>query len=196
MNGRLGIGTSTPKVAFEVVNSAGHGLSVSATNIDPAGNYDLTFLKNTGRMLLGWNRIAGNGEQDFIGNRGAGSKGGFAFYDYSNTGTLSLLMYLSATNANNPVLLDVMGHIRAHEVKVCLNQGCDFVFEKDYDLMPLDKLSEFITANKHLPEIAPAAVMESEGINLSEMNAKLLQKIEELTLYVIDLQKQIDELKK
>jgi hypothetical protein len=47
-----------------------------------------------------------------------------------------------------------------------------------------------------LPEIAPAAEMESEGINLSEMNAKLLQKVEELTIYVIDLQKQIAQLKK
>ena len=91
--------------------------------------------------------------------------------------------------------LDVAGTIRAHEVKVCLNQGCDFVFEPDYKLMPLHELETFITTNRHLPEVAPAAVMESEGINLSEMNALLLQKVEELTLYVIELNKEVQILK-
>lgn len=91
------------------------------------------------------------------------------------------------------VKLDVIGTIRAEEVKVCLNQGCDFVFEPDYKLMSLNELDNFIQKNKHLPEVAPAAVMESEGIGLSEMNALLLQKIEELTLYVISQDKQIKE---
>jgi len=90
--------------------------------------------------------------------------------------------------------LDVAGVIRAHEVKVCLNQGCDYVFEPDYPLMNLSDLNNFIKTNKHLPEVAPAAVMESEGINLSEMNALLLKKIEELTLYVIELNKKIEVL--
>ena len=96
---------------------------------------------------------------------------------------------------NPTTKLDVKGTIRAEEVKVCLNQGCDFVFEEDYKLMGLDELEKFIKTNKHLPEVAPAAIMEAEGINISEMSAKLLQKIEELTLYIIDLQKQIEELK-
>ncbi|MFB9110742.1 hypothetical protein [Flavobacterium gyeonganense] len=93
----------------------------------------------------------------------------------------------------NTGLLDVYGSIRAEEVKVCLNKGCDFVFENDYPLLPLNKLDEYIKANKHLPEIAPAAKMESEGINLSEMNAKLLLKVEELTLYVIEQNKKLEE---
>ncbi len=87
--------------------------------------------------------------------------------------------------------LDVNGTIRAKEVKVCLDQGCDFVFEPGYNLMPLDELDRFVTTNRHLPEVAPAAVMESEGIELSQMNAMLLQKVEELTLYVIELNKKI-----
>ncbi len=91
--------------------------------------------------------------------------------------------------------LDVNGKIRAHEVKVCLDQGCDFVFEPDYKLMSLSDLDQFITKNKHLPEVAPAAVMEAEGIDVSEMNALLLQKVEELTLYVIKLNKEIEQLK-
>ncbi len=92
--------------------------------------------------------------------------------------------------------LDVNGTIRAHEVKVCLNQGCDFVFEEDYNLMSINDVAQFIKTNKHLPDVAPAAQMEDEGINVSEMNALLLRKIEELTLYVIELKNEIEELKK
>ena len=94
--------------------------------------------------------------------------------------------------------LTVNSTIYAKEVKVCLNpgQGCDYVFANDYKLMNLNDLSSFVKTNKHLPDVAPAAVMEAEGINLSEMNTLLLRKIEELTLYVIDLKNEIDELKK
>lgn len=93
---------------------------------------------------------------------------------------------------SNTGIIDVFGTLRAEEVKVCLNRGCDFVFENDYDLLPLNELENYIKLNKHLPEIDPAAKMESEGINLSEMNAKLLQKIEELTLYVIEQNKKLE----
>ena len=86
---------------------------------------------------------------------------------------------------NPTTKLDVNGTIRAHEVRVCVNQGCDYVFEPDYSLMSLSDLSHFIKANKHLPEVAPAVIMESEGISVSEMSTLLLKKVEELTLYII-----------
>ena len=88
--------------------------------------------------------------------------------------------------------LDVNGAIRAHEVKVCVNQGCDYVFADDYKLMNLNDLSTFVKTNQHLPEVAPAVQMEDEGINLSEMNTLLLKKVEELTLYVIELNRKIE----
>lgn len=94
---------------------------------------------------------------------------------------------------NPTVKLDVNGIVRATDVKVCLNQGCDYVFEPDYKLMPLSELSTFVKTKKHLPEVAPAAVMESEGINLSEMNALLLKKVEELTLYIIEIEQRLSE---
>jgi len=86
--------------------------------------------------------------------------------------------------------------VRAHEVKVCLNQGCDFVFDKNYDLMSLQKLENYINQNKHLPAIAPAKEMEAEGISVSEISAQLLRKVEELTLYVIEQNKKIERLEK
>ncbi|OOG76426.1 hypothetical protein [Algoriphagus sp. A40] len=96
--------------------------------------------------------------------------------------------------ANPSYKLDVIGTIRAREVKVDMS-GADFVFEKDYGLMPLEELEVFINAKKHLPEIETAAEMQAEGVELGELNTKLLQKIEELTLYVIGLKKEIEELK-
>ena len=94
------------------------------------------------------------------------------------------------------------GMVRANEVKVTVN-GADFVFEPDYYLRPLAEVEQFIIENKHLPEIAPAVAMEQDGVNMGEFQMQLLQKIEELTLYVIELkkeneaqQKEINELKK
>lgn len=85
--------------------------------------------------------------------------------------------------------LDVIGTIRTQELKVDM-QGADFVFEDDYNLRPLDEVEAFVKENKHLPEIAPAAEMQANGVNQSEMNQKLLQKIEELTLYMIEIKKE------
>jgi len=85
--------------------------------------------------------------------------------------------------------LTVAGNINSREVKVSVDAGADFVFEKDYVLPSLQEVEKFVTENKHLPEIASAKAMQKEGINLSEMNIKLLQKIEELTLYVIEQNK-------
>ena len=74
------------------------GLIVSATNLGN-GTYPLTSLQNSGNLLLGWNQLAGRGEQDFIANEAAGSPGGYVFWDYSNSGTISPL--LSIDSAGN-----------------------------------------------------------------------------------------------
>ncbi|MEP1779366.1 hypothetical protein [Reichenbachiella sp.] len=91
--------------------------------------------------------------------------------------------------------LTVAGTIHSQEVKVTVNAGADFVFEEDYDLTSLEELDQYVKENKHLPEIASAKEMKSEGIHLAEMNIKLLQKIEELTLHMIDMKKEIEKLK-
>lgn len=91
--------------------------------------------------------------------------------------------------------LTVAGNIHAQEVKVTVNAGADFVFENDYNLPSLDSVDKFIKKHNHLPEIASAEVMKKEGLNLSEMNIKLLQKMEEMTLYMIEQNKQIIDLK-
>jgi hypothetical protein len=91
--------------------------------------------------------------------------------------------------------LTVAGNIHSREVKVTVNAGADFVFDDEYNLPKLEEIQDFINKNGHLPEIASAKDMEENGIHLSEMNIKLLQKIEELTLYTIEQQKEIEILK-
>nr|WP_299073828.1 tail fiber protein [uncultured Allomuricauda sp.] len=92
--------------------------------------------------------------------------------------------------------LTVKGDIHAEEVKVDLSvPGPDYVFKEDYDLKPLEEVQNYIKANGHLPNIPSAKEMEENGIQLGEMNMKLLEKIEELTLYVIELKNEINLLK-
>lgn len=84
--------------------------------------------------------------------------------------------------------LKVNGRIRAKEVKVDASWS-DFVFEPGYDLKPLDELEKAIQSEGHLPGIPTASEVEAHGVSVGEMDAKLLQKVEELTLYVIALDK-------
>lgn len=98
---------------------------------------------------------------------------------------------------NNPdATLAVKGDIHAQEVRVDLNGAVapDFVFEEDYNLPSLQQTEAFIKANKHLPEIPSAKEMEEKGMELKSMNLKLLQKVEELTLHLIQQQKKIQQL--
>ncbi|WP_255498687.1 hypothetical protein [Dysgonomonas sp. ZJ709] len=92
--------------------------------------------------------------------------------------------------------LTVAGDINARQVKIEINAGADFVFQPDYNLKPLSEVEQFVKTNKHLPEIPSEKQMIEEGVNVIDMQIKLLQKIEELTLYTIDLNKQVQELKK
>ncbi|SMD36647.1 hypothetical protein SAMN04488029_3007 [Reichenbachiella faecimaris] len=103
--------------------------------------------------------------------------------------------YVGIGTINPDSKLTVAGKVHAQEIKVTVNAGADFVFEENYDLTPLEELDQYVKANKHLPEIASAKEMESEGILLAETNIKLLQKIEELTLHLIEQNKQLQEQK-
>ena len=89
--------------------------------------------------------------------------------------------------------LAVNGKIRAKEVKVETGWS-DFVFEEDYDLPTLEEVEEHIKTEGHLKDIPSATQVEENGILLGEMDSKLLQKIEELTLYMIELNKKVKAL--
>ncbi|WP_246008717.1 hypothetical protein [Chryseobacterium lactis] len=87
------------------------------------------------------------------------------------------------------------GKFEAKEIKVTLTPTADFVFDEKYNLPKLEDVEKHIKEKKHLPEIASAKVMEKEGVNVGEFQIKLLQKIEELTLYSIEQNNNIKQLK-
>ncbi|HKG07819.1 MAG TPA: hypothetical protein VKB19_15225 [Pedobacter sp.] len=91
--------------------------------------------------------------------------------------------------------LAVKGKIRAQEIKVELTGWADFVFAKDYKLPTLQETENHIREKGHLPGIPSAAEVQANGVELGDMNKKLLQKIEELTLHMIEMKKEITELK-
>jgi hypothetical protein len=91
--------------------------------------------------------------------------------------------------------LKLNGKMWAHEVEIQLTEWWDDVFRPGYNLMSLNELENFITTNQHLPEIPTEAEVLEDGIKIGEMNALLLKKVEELTLYVIELKKELQEVK-
>lgn len=102
------------------------------------------------------------------------------------------------TTTTTDYKLYVQTGILTEKVKVALSSSAnwaDFVFDKNYKLQPLTEVESYIKANKHLPGIPSADEVVASGLDLAEMDAKLLQKIEELWLHVIDLKKENELLK-
>jgi len=114
------------------------------------------------------------------------------------SGNTYILGTLRVVNANgNQFSVDNAGYVRAREIKVNLLEIPDYVFKSDYKLMSLKELEQYISLNKHLPNIKSELEYKNEnGIEIGELNMKLLEKVEELTLYIIDLQKQIEAINK
>jgi hypothetical protein len=98
----------------------------------------------------------------------------------------------SADNA----MLSVDGLILAKEIKVAIanTHWADYVFDKEYKLMPLKEVEKYIIKHKHLPEVQSTSEVENNGIDLVNINATLLKKIEELTLYLIEQNKRVEKL--
>ena len=117
----------------------------------------------------------------------------FAATSYSfTTGKVGI----GCVNDMNDFALAVQGGIVSSKVSVIdIDSWPDFVFGDGYNLMNLYELEQYINTNQHLPNVPAAGEVSANGIDLGEMNALLLQKVEELTLHIIELQKQIDELK-
>lgn len=147
----------------------GNGNSVSFFSY---GQRDLTFYSGTGNIIFFPNTNYSNSALTGSGNVGIG--------------TLNPLSKLS-----------VNGNIRANEVKIVADISVpDYVFDPSYDLRSLQDVKDFINENKHLPEIPSESAIKENGIDLGDMNMKLLKKIEELTLYQIELLERIESMEK
>ena len=124
--------------------------------------------------------------------------GDLLFANIPSTGSTNHTGITDADIVSNVNLkLGADGLLQAKEIKVTIsgNDWPDYVFDNSYTLPSLEQTEEYIKDNGHLPGVPSAKEIEEQGLNLGEMNKILMQKVEELTLQVIELNKQIKELK-
>ena len=193
-NGQIGVGTISPLANLDVRTSGKSG--VIATFLSDEGISDglaeHKWTIRTGRSFDYPNRTVDFGMvSDSYGQNPAfyvAPKGVEAFR-ITESGKVGI----GTTDFSGNHKLRVEGSIGAREVKVEASGWSDFVFEQGYELRTLEALETHIQEQGHLPEIPSAAEVIEQGINLGEMNAKLLQKIEELTLYLIEQNKELKD---
>ncbi len=173
-NGKVGIGTDNPKMELDLRGK-----------LNIASNQPQLFLEDTSGDTGSWSINNYNGHLNFdnptIGY--ANRKVTFKSNGRVGIGTTSPAYELA-----------VNGTIRCKQLIVDTGWS-DFVFRDDYKLPPLSEVDQFIKQKGHLPGIPSEAEVKEKGVNVGDISSKLLQKIEELTLYVIDLKKENDILK-
>jgi hypothetical protein len=190
INGRLGIGTSTPSEklsVYGVVNTSPGVISLESHRNDVTyaevgalkGKNGTVEVARIG-MLRGGETFSG--VMNFFVKVGNDSPL-FEAMRIAENGNVGI----GTTTPN--VKLAVNGNIRAKEIKVETTNWPDYVFDEDYKVGTLEELERYIKTNKHLPEMPTAKDVEANGVELGEMNKLLLKKVEELTLLLIDQNK-------
>ncbi|MCV2486487.1 MULTISPECIES: hypothetical protein [Flavobacterium] len=172
-NGNVGIGTASPVAKFHIVDTNG-GVFFDGSNTAYNRFKSTNIAPTVAKPLLFSAQTSGTTPDIYISTSG-------------NVG-------IGTTIGTNK--LDVNGTIHSKEVKVDMTGWSDFVFKNGYELPTLAEVEKHIAEKGHLENIPSEEEVLKNGISLGEMNSKLLQKIEELTLYVIEQNKAIEELKK
>ncbi len=198
VTGKLGVGTTSPATQLHVNGAL--KLTSSYGNLT-LGSMDANYVHfNTDRPAFYFNKPIFL--QSIVRTTGAI----ITFYTHTTTPCMTLLHDRVGIGTSSPMhKLEVNGNVRVKNITVdsliraeeiiVETTGADFVFADDYQLRPLSEVKSFITENKHLPEIQSAQEMQENGVSVSELQTKLLQKIEELTLYLIEQEQTIQELR-
>lgn len=205
VNGNVGIGTVAPNAGLEVKNDDGLKISSSTFGSSFGGIVKMAdgFQNETWRDDMLFSTAGG-----FMFKMDEGGNGishanseviGFNIYNSDNESVFAVSeakdnVGIGTTEVPDNVKLGVNGKIAATEVKVAeVSNWPDFVFENEYSLPTLKEVAKHIEEKGHLQNIPSAKNVLQNGFYLGEMDAKLLQKIEELTLYTIEQEKKIEK---
>lgn len=183
--GRVGVG-ATPGYKFQVNGD------IAANN----GVFSLNPTNNLATVRLQWQD---NLARIRVGGNGAGASSGLDIQGPSDTSLLRIhgngKIGIGTTVVPSEYMLAVDGKIITEELKVQISTAWpDYVFLNDYKLLSLSELAQFIEKNQHLPKIPSATEVIENGIEIGEMNRLLVEKIEELTLYILEQEKRIETL--
>ena len=189
----VGIGTLTPVSKLNIIGGADCSLTTNGF-VQYGASTGWNLIIDDNEILA---RNNGVGNDMFIQN-----DDGNVLLCASEQGSVGIGI-TAGTFLANGYLLSVDGKIVAEEMRIQNSDNWpDYVFDKKYELMPLDELKLSIEENKHLPNIPSAQEVKEDGIIVGDMQKKMMEKIEELTLYVIELheqnqkqQREIEELK-
>lgn len=195
--GNVGIGGQPDNAKLTVTTSNSSPLSITGNTSSYIGS-DISISRSSSAASVGQSPAI----QFNDGSNGSGSwivqasSNGFQFFSYVGGWYEKMrltqdgnLLINKTSQVNSSYKLDVAGNIRADKL-VVNTTGADFVFEPNYKLTPLTQLEQYVTANHHLPGIETAKTMQKDGVDVGTNQTKLLQKIEELTLYAIEQEKQ------
>jgi hypothetical protein len=181
--GNVGIGTSTPGAKLEIAGDVlANFLSGSGDGFKhyAGGTHIFSLTRQSNDTSL-----SAYGAIGFVG----GASGPSSNYQlYRSSGGL---VGIGTTSPQQ--LLDVAGTMAAREI-IVTQTGADYVFDPDYHLAPLSEVASYIKDHHHLPDIPSAAEMKENGIGVADMQAKLLAKIEELTLHMIEAEERSNRL--
>jgi hypothetical protein len=187
-SGNAGIGTGSPAYPLTVLTSSD---DIAMFKNASTNNVRICVANNTAQMNIG---IGATTLHPYFWS----NSGKIAFGDDGNpTMVVGMGIGNVGIGTSNPqAKLAVNGDIYAKKVKVTQVGWADYVFSPFYRLRPLSEVELFIREHHHLPEVPSAAAVEKDGIDLGDNQAVLLKKIEELTLYIINLNKEVEALKK
>lgn len=189
--------------------------SFTATGTSNTISNGLTIYNQTSSNRIGVNFGKGTNNCLRMNVYGGKENGSFEAVatDYTFFGTQNRkLLTLNYSGATMNGTLDVWGKITCHDeievaevlkanqikagdINVELNNAADYVFDENYDLKSLDEVESFVKENKHLPGVPSASEIAENGMSVSQMSNLLLEKVEELTLHMIELQKENKALK-